>query len=182
MTQQYTTANGITVIAPKAAQQHLEAHPETKGILAEAIGKISIASPATNNGMQTIEVDMGRIMGRSGRIATPAILPSQETLFAHRVGRSGPSRIAIESQGEETSVVSICVFPSHEDATVYVLATAWVGTASQKEPWDPYFRIDRKACLEYWCEHALVYDASIMGAPFTSTWDDVLFGMNISIT
>ena len=169
MTQQYTTANGITVIAPKAAQQHLEAHPETKGILAEAIGKISIASPATNNGMQTIEVDMGRIMGRSGRIATPAILPSQETLFAHRVGRSGPSRIAI-------------VFPSHEDATVYVLATAWVGTASQKEPWDPYFRIDRKACLEYWCEHALVYDASIMGAPFTSTWDDVLFGMNISIT
>jgi hypothetical protein len=150
----------------------LVAHPEVRGLLLEAIGRVVLPR---DGAFLSTEVEMGRIVGRSGCVSTPPIDPSERSLFAQRIGRERPSRVIL-GEGEETTKVVVLAFASRGEAGTYVLATSWVGGLAAKEPWDPMIRSqgEYQGSLGFWCSHALVWDSAVMSAPFESTWDDVL--------
>ncbi len=170
--RKYRTACGGTIVVPTKAEDHLRAHPEVGALLPEAIGLVVLPS---DGAFLSTEVEMGRVVGRSGCVQTPPISPSDRSLFAQRVGRERASCV-IMGVGEETTKVAILASPSRQEAGTYVLVTAWVGTLARKEPWDPMIRSQEEyqECLRFWCSNALVWDPAVMSEPFESSWDEVL--------
>lgn len=168
----YRTKCGGMILVSTNTALHLQAHPEVFDLLTEAIGQIKLP----NDGSRlAVEVDLGRILGRSGCVATPVITNQTRATFAKRVNRPFPSRVAIGAVGLEISHVVIIAKPSDRPG-VYDLITAYVGDLAPKEPWDPTLttEVERAASLAFWTSHALVYDQTIMGPPIVSTWDAVL--------
>jgi len=170
--RKYKTIDGGTIVVPPKAEDHLRAHPEVDEILAEAVAKIRLPR---DGAFLSVEIEMGRIMGRSGCVSTPPINPSDRSLFAQRIGRERPSRIIV-GEGEETTQVVILAFASREEAGMYVLVTSWIGSLARKEPWDPMIRSQEEYqdCLQFWCSNALVWDPAVMSEPFESNWVEIL--------
>ena len=168
----FQTTCGGTIVVPRKAEDHLRAHPEVDLLLPEAIARVRLPR---DGAFLSAEVEMGRIVGRSGCVSTPPISPSDRTLFAQRIGRDKPSRVIV-GEGEKTTKVVVLAFASREEAGTYVLVTSWVGSLASKEPWDPNIRGDAEyqECLHFWCSNALVWDPAVMSEPFEGTWEEIL--------
>jgi len=166
-----TSCGGQIIVPPKTAL-HLRAHPEVERLLGEVCERLTLPSDSS---FLRCEVEMGRIVGFAGCVETPPVKVDEPATFARRIERSGPSRVVM-MQREETTKISLLAFPSREDARTYVLITAWVGSLAPKEPWDPNIssEIERRESLAFWLSHALVYDPSVMGESFTSSWSEWL--------
>jgi len=168
----FRTACGGTIVVPAKAEDHLRAHPEVEGVLAEAVAKVRLPQ---NGAFLSAEIEMGRVVGKSGCVSTSLITPWTTALFAQRIGRERASRVVI-GEGEETTKVAVLAFVSRGEVGTYVLVTSWVGSLAPKEPWDPKIegRKEFQSCVSFWCSHALVYDSSVMGEPFESSWEKIL--------
>ncbi len=179
---EFFSKDGGVVVVPWGTQQHLRAHPDVLDVLGEAISKIEL--PTDGEFLKTT-VDLGRVIGRSGAVETDPIQYDEQTWFAHRIGRDGPSRVVLDTEGPEVSTVAILAFQARDRSTgkiqpgKYILATAWIGSAeAEREPWDKGIKTERErqAALRYWCSHALVYDKEVMDKPFQSSWKEILEG------
>ncbi len=170
--REFKTACGGRIVVPRKAEDHLRAHPEVVDLLPEAVARVRLPR---NGVFLSAEVEMGRVVGRSGCVKTPPITPTDHTLFAQRVGRDKSSRV-IMGEGEETTKVVVLAFASREEAGTYVLVTSWAGSLARKEPWDPMIKTqaEHQESLDFWCSNALVWDSSVMGEPFESTWEQIL--------
>ncbi len=170
--REFKTACGGRVIVPRKAEDHLVAHPEVRDLLPEAIGRVVLPR---NGAFLSAEVEMERIVGRSGCVKTPPIDLTDRLLFAQRIGRDKPSRVIV-GEGEETTKVVILAFSSREEAGTYVLVTSWVGSLAPKEPWDRMITSEEEyqRCLQFWCSNALVWDPTVMSDTFESSWEEVL--------
>ena len=171
--REFKTACGGAVVVPPKTEDHLRAHPEVLAFLAEAIGRVDLPR---NGEFLATEVAMGRVVGRSGCVPMWHIGPNDRATFALRVGREKPSRVMVGAEGPETTKVVVLAFAAKEAAGTYVLVTAFVGELAPKEPWDRNIRTEAEAkeSLDFWVSHALVYDSSVMGDVFESTWNRVL--------
>lgn len=170
--REFKAACGGRVIVPRKAENHLVAHPEVRNLLPEAIGRVKLPR---DGAFLSAEVEMGRVVGRSGCVSTPPINPNHLSLFAQRIGRERPSRVII-GEGELTTKVVVLAFPVRGEVGTYVLVTSWVGSLAPKEPWDCTIASDQEYqdCLQFWCSHALVWSSDVMGEPFESAWEEVL--------
>jgi hypothetical protein len=170
--REFKTACGGRIVVPRKAEDHLVAHPEVRNFMPEAIGRVVLPQ---NGAFLSAEVEMGGIIGRSGRVSTTQVTTSDRILFAQRIGRNKPSRVII-GESEETTKVVILAFASRDEVGTYVLVTSWVGSLAPKEPWDPNIRNDaeRQECLRFWCTHAFVWNPTMMSDHFESSWADVL--------
>ena len=178
----FKTKCGGAVVVPWGRQQHLRAHPDVLDVLDEAISKIEL--PTDGESLKTT-VDLGRVIGRAGAVETDPIQYDEPAWFAHRIGRDGPSRVVLDTEGPEVSTVAVLASQAKDRGTgeiqpgKYTLVTAWVGSAeAEREPWDKGIKTERErqAALRYWCSHALVYDKEVMGEPFQSSWKEILEG------
>jgi hypothetical protein len=172
----YKTACGGTIVVPLKAEEHLRAHPQVLKILPEAIGRIRLSR---YRGYLATEVNMERLVGRSGCVMAPWIGLDDKAFFAQRIGREKSSRVQLEIKGQETTQVAILAFEadeSREEMRKFILITSWIGFLAPKEPWDPNVRSqeDFKECLNFWSSHALVYDPKVMGPYFESTWRKII--------
>ena len=169
----YTTACGGRLVVPRKTREHLLAHPDVVGLLDEVTGLIQLPSDGS---FLATEVNLGRVLGRSGCVATTPISMNESTLFAQRVAREKPTRVVVGMEGPKTSLVALLAFASREPGRTYVLITAWRGPIAPKEPWDKTLGSEgeKAVALKFWCHNALVYDPAVMGEPFESTWEEVL--------
>lgn len=170
---QYRTACGGTIQIPQQVQHHLIAHANVVEHLHTAIGKIHL--PVVQKKFEG-EIDMGRLIGRSGIVKTAALQIGERTLFSLRANRKLPSRVAnVGEFGEETSKIVVIARPSLIEKQ-YDLITSWIGVLARKEPWDGSIAEPREfqECLNFWSTTALVYDPAVMGPVFESSWKDVL--------
>ena len=170
--RKFKTACGGTIIIPRKTEEHLLTHPEAQDLLPEATGRVVLPQ---NRTFLSTEVEMGRVVGRTGCMQTTPINLDDRAMFAQRVGRDRPSRVII-GDGEETTKVVVLAFASREEADTYVLVTSWVGSLAPKEPWDQNIcnSAERQESLRFWCTHALVWDTTVMSKPFKSSWKDIL--------
>ena len=170
----FQTSCGGTMVVPTAAQEHLRAHPEVGELLAEAIGRLSLP---IGGAFCAAEVEMGRVVGRSGCVPTTPISRGYPATFALRMGRDKPSRVAVGVEGPETTKVVILAFASKEDQRQYLLVTSFVGELAPKEPWDRSLILgsrEHHESIDFWCQNALVYSPGVMGEVFESWWEEVL--------
>ena len=170
---QYKTACGGTINIPHQAQQHLIAHPDVLAHLHAAISQLHL--PRLPRKIEE-EIDVGQIIGRSGVVKTAPLQMEEKALFSFRTTRKLPSRVAkVCDYGQETSKIVIIARPSSIE-NQYDLITSSVGTLAKKEPWDKSIveKVEFQECLSFWCVTALVYDPTIMGPVFESSWQDVL--------
>lgn len=170
--QELKTACGGVIEIPCKVEEHLVAHPGVRNLLPEAVGRLALP---TDGSFLSMEVEMERIVGRSGCVQVPQVSPSSCTLFAQRVGRSKPSRVFV-GEGEETTKVVILAFSSRKRTNTYVLVSSWIGPLAPREPWDLKIQsqTERQECLRFWCTHALVWDQTVMSESFKSSWSDIL--------
>lgn len=167
---QYTTANGRTIFVTPSARHHLAAHPEVSAVLEEAMLRLD---PIAGRFLRR-EVDLGRVLGRSGCVETRPIAFDEPALFAQRIGRQKPSRVIVGAPGPECRTVVIIAQPNPK-RDGHNLMTAYVGTLAPREPWDPSLRPSEKiTSVKFWCRHALVYDESVMDPPERASWKDIL--------
>jgi len=169
----YTTACGGQLVIPWKTREHLLAHPEVGELLEEVAGLLRLPSDGS---FLATEVNLGRIIGRSGCVATTPITSSTPTLFASRVGRDKPSRVVVGELGPEVSTVVVLAFADRDVEGQYVLITSFVGQLAEKEPWDRTIRSQAEAerALGFWSCHALAHDPAVMDNPFVSTWQEIL--------
>lgn len=171
--QQLRTACGGRLLISRKAIEHLRAHPEVATILPEAVGQIVLPS----GGFMSAEVDIGRVVGRSGLVKTTLCDANSPMLFSQRVGRVRPSRVVPSNTvGEETTKVVVLAQSSREQENTYCLVTSWIGVLAHKEPWDQNIRTQNEYqdCLRFWCAHALIHDPEIMGNVYESSWGKVM--------
>jgi hypothetical protein len=167
------TDRGGTVVISDDTQRHLEAHPGIIDLLTEAIIKIKL--PTMPQQLQ-LQVDLGRIVGKSSLLETPQTTATTPFWFAKRQGRLGPSRVIPDIGPAETSVISIIANAITSDR--YELVSAWYGGMAPKEPWDPDLADDPlsfQESLNFWSGHALVHNPEVMDEPFETTWEDIIF-------
>lgn len=96
-------------------------------------------------------VDLGRVVGQSTRVLTDE---NDEIVFVQRVGRKGLTRFVKNRVAENSSQVTI-VLKRDLSLPKYTLLTAWIGSQSELEPWDPKADYDKSA--EFWSRNALIY-------------------------
>jgi len=169
----YKSSNHCLVELSNKTLTHLEAHPKIIDYLLEAINKTSI--PIKQKDRIKMEIDLKKIVGKSSLIKTESITNNSDTYFSKRKGREGPSRVLLNQDPQETSIISIIAEP--KDEKQYNLVSAWYGPIAPKEPWDNSLIKDKKALdesLSFWCCHALVYEVDFMQEPYISTWEKVI--------
>ncbi len=169
----YKSSNNYSVLLSYQTLSHLEVHPKIIDHLSEAISKISF--PSKQGERIRMEIDLKKIIGKSSLIKTESITNNSDTYFSKRKGREGPSRVALDQDLQETSIISIVAEPIDEKQCN--LISAWYGSIAPKEPWDNSLMKDKKALdesLRFWCCHALVYEVDFMQEPFISTWEKVI--------
>ena len=170
MSEYYTSHEGVVHVG-SGTEYHLEAHPEiTHELLEEAIGQLHF--PDSEEWIEA-EIDLGRIIGRAGVVATDPIGPYDKAQFAFRHGRSRPSHVVTGVVGEEVSTMVIIAKP-RERGDGYQLVTAWIGRLSVLEPWNAYPGQELVDSLRHWSNHAMVYNPDTMGLPFDGTWNELL--------
>jgi hypothetical protein len=172
MTTYKTRCGGTIHISPRA-KNHLQAHPEVLDLLQSAIKKISL--PTIDQNYEG-EIDLGRVIGRSGVVNTTLLGLEDQALFACRRNRAMPSRVAPAGKvGEETTKIVVLARASGKGKH-YELITSWIGTLAKKEPWDRSITSPEefRECLAFWSSHALVHDPDVMGPAFESSWSEVL--------
>ena len=171
LSDQYRGACGSIVTITENARRHLEAHPAVIQLLPEAIRNTWVSrSP-----IPEIEVDMGRIIGRTGLVDTVVADPSTPMQFAMRKGRNLPSRVTNEvTVGQETH--KLVLVARKQQSGTFQLVTSWIGPLARKEPWDPSIRREHefRECLRFWCANALLHDPETMGSVFESSWTEIL--------
>ncbi len=96
------------------------------------------------------EIDMGRIIGETICVATR---PSDTVVYAKRPKRFGLTRFVKDRQAEPCQSV-VVILKKAEDANVFILITAFVGSMAEPEPWD---RNATKKSYDFWNSHALVW-------------------------
>ncbi len=173
MTKKISTKGGDWMVIPESTQEHLQAHPEVAELLEGALKKITLPKGVP---IYLGEIDMGRELGESGAVHTAPVKPDEETTFAFRIGREGPTRVVHQgTQSEIASTVVIVAKPT-EDFQEWELLTAYVGKLTPREPWDPGLQTDeeKSEALNFWSQYALVHDPEVMGEIFVSTWEEVL--------
>ena len=173
MRNKIKTACGGVIVIPRKAEEHLRAHPEVAELLPEAIGRVRL--PSGGEFLAT-EVEMGRVVGRSGCVATPRIGLHDPATFARRIGRDNFSRVVLDAAGPETTTVVVLAFPAREERGTYVLVSSWIGTLAEKEPWDLSLRTPEEVqrSRDFWTTHALVHDPEVMGKVYWMSWAKVL--------
>lgn len=168
-----TKCGGVLVLPPKT-KEHMAAHREVGDLIEEATARLQL--PKDGSFLAT-EIDFGRVIGRSGCVATQPVAIGEKTLFAKRVARDKPSRVVVGREGPETTKLVVLAFADKAVRGQYVLITAYVGELAPKEPWDRSMvsgSAEAVAALEFWCCHALVHDPAVMGQPFEATWQEIL--------
>lgn len=161
------TACGRELVVTDRTAKHLEAHPEARDLLVEAVSKVTLP---TEGDFLLTEVDMGRVIGKSALVDAPMIRPDEDALFACRKGRDVPSRIRNDIERPDTSVFTV-IAGIHEEK--WTLFTGFNGPQAAKEPHDATLTGGNEKELEFWCAHALVWDEG-WDAPFMSTWLKIL--------
>jgi hypothetical protein len=125
---------------------HVHDNPELEKYLTTALGKIV----SNNQNFIEGEVDFGETIGLSRCVTT---LPTDEIIFAMRIGRKGYTRFVKHRDPEPTSKLTI-ILTKDKQTNGYFVLTTYIGSRSELEPWD--YRATDKA-LEFWKHHALVY-------------------------
>lgn len=174
MTTYKTRCGGTIHISPRT-KNHLRAHPEVFNHLQSATEKISLPTDAQK---YEGEIDLGRVIGRSGVARTPPLEVGDKALFAFRTNRKLPSRVAPAGKvGEETTKIVVLARPGAIEKQ-YDLITSWIGTLAKKEPWDPSITSPEefRECLIFWRSFAFVHDPDVMGRVFESSWSKILAG------
>lgn len=170
-TRKLRTACGGFILIPPKAEDHLKAHPEVNNILPEAVSRIKLPS----TGFLSMEVELGRVIGQKTRVDTPLCDVDSKILFAQRIGRDMPSRVAPSGTVcEDTTKIVVLARPS--DSRTYILVSSWIGLLARKEPWDKTIanHEEFQECLGFWCSNALIHDPAVMEDIFESTWRKVL--------
>ena len=168
----YATACKKAIGLDTHARRHLEAHPGILEILPEACHRITLPINETE---LRVEVEFAHPVGFTGRIATRPITQYTRCLFARRMGRKCPSRVFITTPMMVNTVALVAVPTRH--TFIYRLMTAYYGTLAPLEPFDSKLTDEeRDASIDYWCRNALIYDTSVMGKPFYSTWRRIQIG------
>ena len=170
--QIFHTACGGKIEAATDTRLHLSAHQGVIDYLPEAMNKISLP-----NDLKKLcqVIDLGRIIGRSSLLETVQIELNTSCWFAKRQERLGPSRVILDIDPTETSVISIIANAITPDR--YKLVSAWFGAFAPKEPWDTTLISEPSAfkeSLDFWCCHALAYNHEGMDEPFESTWEEII--------
>ena len=165
----YRTKCGGRLVLPPKTQEHLAAHPEVGGLLEEVAGLLEL--PRDGNFLAR-EVDLGRVVGRSGCVPADPVGVDGQATFALRVGRRKASRVVV-GVGPEVRTVVVLAFAGREPAT-YVIVTAYVGVLAPKEPWDAAPGPEREQSLAFWGANALIHDPVVMSEPFESSWQEII--------
>lgn len=171
--EKHKTACGGTIIIPVSVQKHLLAHLDVVAHLPEAISKIRL--PRDQSKIE-LEVEMGRVIGRGGIVATSDLSVHDRALFAVRANRKFSSHVTPPGVvGADSTSVVVIAKPARILGQ-YQLVTAWIGVRARKEPWDPNIADNEEfeECLRFWNAHALVYDPLTMGPLVESSWDEIL--------
>lgn len=163
----FRTQCGNNIVLNQRTLTHLASHPDVLAVLPAAIAKLDLRRQSFVS--RTIVFDS--TIGTTDLIKTEAGTSGERMMFAYRAGRTLPSRVIMAEAVPTNSVHLIAKKMGAE----YVLITCYFGANAPKEPWDTTLRAeDQAAALEFWCQHGLAYSPEKMGAPFESTWDDVL--------
>lgn len=119
-------------------------------ILTEALGNID----ADGRDFIAESVDLGRTIGKTQCIETSE---NDEIIYAHRVGRFGPTRFVKNRDKVDTSTVTIILKKASEG---FILVTAFVGPKAEREPWDKNIidSAEKSRSESFWQNHALVWD------------------------
>lgn len=174
------TACGRTIVVSWSSWNHIkDAHPDVLLCLTEAIGKASLP---TDGSELEVTIDMGRPIGHSGLVRTLPVGYDEQTTFAVRNGRRGPSRVVVGGKSPQVTTVGLIAMQAKgKNGDIlpdkYFLISAWIGTANtMPEPWDKSLEDDasKERAVQHWSTQAFVYDPATMGDVFMSSWHKIL--------
>lgn len=175
MSRRLIRQDGAALVVSSDADLHLAAHPEvTDELLLEAFEAFELSN---YNSELRDDVDLGRQLGPTSKVATPPIRWDEKSLFAIRKNRNYPSRIVVGVEKPLSSVMTLIA--ERKGGTFFVLRTAYVGELAPPEPFSfntiLKMKLKPDAVVDYWCRHALIYDpVECETEPFLSTWQEVL--------
>ena len=147
--------NGIAVYDASSIGGHV--HQTIAHIIAEVIGKVEL----TGTFVRTT-IDMGRIIGKDHLVCTDD--SAEIVMWRRPTGngtlRAGESRMVMNMEAEDTSMVTIILCVAHEGDFNgdWVVVTAFEGKQGEREPWDASLKTDeqKRAAADFWACHALV--------------------------
>lgn len=138
-------ASGELVV--DVANSHVATHGSVLPFLADALAMMS----SDDQEVVISELDMGRVVGESIRVATT---DTDEIVYAQRPNRRGLTRFVKNRKPDPCSRVVVLV--KRTTGGAYVLLTAFIGTRCPAEPWD---RNADKTSVPFWNKNALIWGA-----------------------
>ena len=137
--------SGEVVIDRPNSHNHLAGE-----FLREALGLVN--SDDRDHLVET--VDMGRVIGVSRCVQTTV---RDTIVYAHRLGRNGPTRFVLGREPEPTTNATVVLKRDRTLLGTMILITARAGAHSEAEPWDPHHTEESKeVSRRFWASHALV--------------------------
>ena len=157
--------------------RHMDAHSDvTFSLLREAFSRLDL--PHDHRVLKTT-IDFGRIIGRTAKVETDEIAPTDVVQFAYRHGRRYPSRVILDQAKSSTTEMTVVINRSPKfGPDQWELETAYLGSDAPLEPLGSRAikaNPDTKAqIVAFWCRHALIYSFEEYATePFYSSWADL---------
>jgi len=147
------TADGAIVVNRR--NSHL--HECIKATIVDVLQRVNTA------GQQFIEaeIDLGRVIGGCICVDTSS---EDNIVFAQRPNRKGLTRFVMNREPEPTTKAMV-VLKESDKPREYILITAFAGSKSELEPWDPRATAASKP---YWQRKALIWDGQVVDGTVTS--------------
>ena len=129
-------------------------HGDVEALLPEMFARIS----SLDREMIVEEIDLGRVVGQKHCVETG---PDDQIVYAQRPNRKGLTRFVLGREPEDCSS-AVVILKRDEYADIYIVLTAYIGTHSEREPWDKHAGPESEP---FWQAHALVWDElQVMGS------------------
>lgn len=124
-------------------------------ILSSAIGVISTDDKL----FVEKQVDFDGLVGYQSCVE---VGPEDDVVMVYRNNRPGQTPMVKHREALPSNSVTIIMKKEKKDKDDYIVLTSYVGTKSEREPWDTSLRKeeDRSKAKEFWSKHALIYDES----------------------
>jgi hypothetical protein len=161
---QFSLSSGAVVYF---SDEHLAQHQEVVKLLPECFELLGNFQPQ----LIAVDIDLRRVVGQTICVATN---PTDQIVYAQRVGRAGYTRFVMEKQPQPTSHITIVA--KHLSGGSIQLITAYMGRKATPEPWDRRVRsiLEQQGSRLFWDNHALIWGhQQVSGDPVIACpWDN----------
>jgi hypothetical protein len=167
----FVSRDGINIIMSETVRDMIVSAPKFFDDLKDTIVKTDLKIE-DDKPVKELKIELSNVHGVDIVITKDTLDPlNKGRIFARELNTSMLYPVSTETKGNETKDVQLGLFK--KDDNTYMIIGFGFGSMPEMNIFQGSQELALiKGRMDYWRQHELIWDASVFGEPFESTWED----------